>query len=197
MSIKAFRVAQEGNLLFDSNASTLDEMTRELPNGFYTTFSTLSHGTKVLGLHAHLQRLYIPAQKMGLNPAVDEAILRERIAVLVKENLPKESRVRLILTKDSGTIYIGIQYFEPLPEIIYSNGVHVITTELARQAPRLKDTGFISLSVSQREEIGKSVFEVLLTKNGKILEGMTSNFYGIIRKSLVTARHGILLCVTR
>jgi branched-chain amino acid aminotransferase len=197
MSIKAFQVTQKANLPLNSNASTLDEMTRELPQGFYTTFSTLSHGTKVLGFHAHLQRLYAPAQEMGLNPAVDESTLRGRIADLVKENLPKESRVRLILAKESGAIYIGIQYFEPLPEIIYSKGVKVITTELARKAPRVKDTGFISSSVSQREQIGNSVFEVLLTENGKILEGMTSNFYGITGKSLITAQRGILLGVTR
>ncbi len=197
MSIKTFRVAQAGNLPFDSNASTLDEMTRELPEGFYTTFSTLANGTKALGLHSHLQRLYMPAREIGLNPSVDETELRARIAGLAKENLPKESRVRLILAKHSGVIYIGIQYFEPISEIIYSNGVHVITTELSRRFPRIKDTGFITSSVSQRKEIGKNVFEVLLTKNGKILEGMTSNFYGIRGKSLLTARRGILLGVTR
>jgi len=197
MSIKAFQITQKETLRFNSNASTLDEMTRELPQGFYTTFSTLSQGTKVLGLRAHFQRLYVPARQMGLNPAVDELTLRARIAALVNDNLPKESRVRLILTKDLGAIYIGIQYFEPLPEIIYSKGIQVITTELAREAPRLKDTGFISTSLFQRSQLGRNVFEVLLTKNDKILEGMTSNFYGIEEKSLVTAQRGILLGVTR
>src|SRR5258706_1109846 len=97
MSIKAFRVAQAGNLPFDSNASTLDEMTRELPEGFYTTFSTLANGTKVLALHSHLQRLYVPARGIGLHPSVDETELRARIARPVKDNLPKQSRVSLIL----------------------------------------------------------------------------------------------------
>ena len=41
------------------------------------------------------------------------------------------------------------------------------------------------------------MFEILLTNNGKILEGMTSNFYAIKGKTLVTARSGILLGVTR
>jgi branched-chain amino acid aminotransferase len=130
-------------------------------------------------------------------PSVNEPTLRVRIAELAKANLPKESRIRLILTKDDGVIYVCLQPFEPLPKTIYENGVRVITTELARQTPRVKDTGFISSSINQRKQVGKDVFEVLLTRNGKMLEGMTSNFYVIKGKTLVTAQSGILLGVTR
>ena len=197
MSILEFKIEMAGNLPIQTRAKTLDEMTRHLPQGFYTTFSTLSHGTKVLGLHAHLQRLYVPALGQGLIPSIDEATLRTRIAELAKENLPKESRIRLILTKNDGAVYVGIQLFERIPKQIYENGVKVVTAELARQAPRIKDTGFISSSVEERKQLGRDVFEVLLTKHGHILEGMTSNFYTIKGKTLITAQDGILLGVTR
>jgi branched-chain amino acid aminotransferase len=94
-------------------------------------------------------------------------------------------------------IYIVIQPFHPLSKEIYENGVKVITSELSRQAPRVKDTGFISSSMAQRRKVDRHVFEVLLTKKGQILEGMTSNFYAIKGKTLITARRGILLGVTR
>ncbi len=197
MSINAFQITASGNIPIETRANTLDEMTRELPQGFYTTFSTLSHGTKAMGFHVHLQRLYVPAAQQGLAPSVDTLILRNRIAALAKVNLPKESRIRLILTKNDGMIYIAVQPFEPLSKEIYDNGVRVITTEMARQAPRVKDTGFISSSIDQRGQVGGDVFEVLLTKNGKILEGMTSNFYAVKDRTLITARYGILLGVTR
>jgi branched-chain amino acid aminotransferase len=197
MSILAFKIDMAGNLPIQTGAKTLDEMTQHLPQGFYTTFSTHSHGTKVLGLHTHLQRLYVPALEQGLIPSVDESTLRTRIAELAKLNLPKESRVRLILTKDDGAVYVGIQLFERLPKHIYEDGVKVVTAELVRQSPRIKDTGFISSSIEERKHVGRDVFEVLLTKNGKILEGMTSNFYAIKGKTLVTAQDGILLGVTR
>jgi branched-chain amino acid aminotransferase len=197
MNILAFKISQTGILPIQTQAKTLDEMTRELPQGFYTTFSTLSSGTKVLGFHSHLKRLYIPALEQGLEPSVDELSLRTRVAELAKINLPKESRIRLILTKIDGTVYIGIQPFEPLSKEVYENGVNVISTELARQAPRVKDTGFILSSIEQRKQLSRDVFEVLLTKNGKILEGMTSNFYAIKGKTLITAQDGILLGVTR
>jgi branched-chain amino acid aminotransferase len=197
MSLVAFQITSSENIPFQTQASTLDEMTRELPQGFYTTFSTLSHGKKVFGLKSHLERLYVPAMEQGIDPSVGELTLRNRIAEAAKVNLPKESRIRLILTKNDGMIYIGIQPFTPLSQEIYENGVKVITSELSRQSPRVKDTGFISSSIAQRGQISKDVFEVLLTKNGQILEGMTSNFYAIKGKTLVTANRGILLGVTR
>jgi branched-chain amino acid aminotransferase len=198
MSILIFKIDPSGNLQIRTQAKTLDEMTRELEQGFYTTFSTLSHGAKVLGFHAHLQRLYVPAMEQGLIPSVSEPILRIRIAELAKVNLPKESRVRLILAKNDGSIHVGIQPFMPIQESIYQNGVKVVSAELARQSPRVKDTGFITSSIDQRKQVGRDVFEVLLTRNGKILEGMTSNFYAIKKgKTLITAQSGILLGVTR
>ena len=197
VSIRTFQILRSGNRSLELHASTLDEMTRQLPEGYYTTFTTVSKGGKVAGLRAHLQRLYVPAAATGRHPAVDSATLRIRLAALVKENLPAESRVRLVLAKETAEIFLGIQPFEPLPDSVYFKGVDVISTELARTAPRIKDTAFIADSQIQRAELGRDVFEVLLTKNGLILEGMTSNFYGIRRKSLVTARRGVLLGVTR
>ena len=197
MSISTFQITSFGKIPIQTQADTLDKMTRELPQGFYTTFSTLSHATKVMGLRAHLRRLFIPAMQEGIAPAVSAEVLQIRIADLVKINLPSESRVRLILTKSDGNIYICLQPFERLSDQVYENGVNVITANMIRQDPRVKDTGFISSSIAQREQVGRDVFELLLAKDGKILEGMTSNFYAIKGKTLVTSRRGILLGVTR
>jgi len=197
MSILAFQIAKTGNIPFPTPASTLDELTRELPQGFYTTFSTLFNATKAMGLHRHLQRLYAPARERNLVPSVDERTLRSCLAEIVKINLPHESRARLILAKDTGKIYVGVQEFVPLPENVYQNGAHVVSASVARHDPRVKDTSFIVESATQRKLLSADVFEVLLTKNGKILEGMTSNFYAVKGNTLVTARRGILLGVTR
>lgn len=183
-----------------TNASSLDEATARLPIGFYTTFSTLAQGTRVLGLQAHLNRLYLPAKELILKPAVDENILRERIAELAKAALPHESRLRLILTRDDGGIFVVIQPFVPLSKDIYEHGAHVVTSEIARSDPRIKGTDFITKSAEQRKWIGSDVFEILLTDNGKILEGMTSNYYGV--KYVVASRQakqpptgrGLLTC---
>lgn len=197
MSIKGFQLTAQDAVPLDMSASTLDEMTGKLPQGFYTTFSTLARGTRVLGLQAHLDRLYVPAKELRLHPAVERQALQGQIARIVRENLPHESRVRLILTRDVGSIYAVVQPFMPPPKEIYKNGVHVITSPIVRSDPRIKATDFITRSAAQRKLVGGTVYEVLLTQAGNILEGMTSNFFAVKEKTLITARHGILLGVTR
>ncbi len=184
-------------IAIDVTASTLDGLTASLSDGFYTTFSTLSNGTRVLGLAAHLKRLYEPAQNLGLHPSVDSKKLRHYIAEIAGQNLPNESRLRLILTKDTGDVYVGVQPFIPVPESVYRMGVHVITREMARHDPRIKGTDFIAQSAEQRKLVKDDVYEILLVRNGGILEGMTSNFYAINGKTLITAQKGILLGITR
>jgi branched-subunit amino acid aminotransferase/4-amino-4-deoxychorismate lyase len=177
MTLEGFRITSSGLIPLDITASTLDGITVQLADGFYTTFSTLAGGTRVLGLQAHLDRLYVPARGLRLKPSADETTLRHHIADLVRRNLPNESRLRLILTKDTGDMFIGIQPFMPPPRYVYENGVHVVTAKLSRRDPRIKGTDFIAASAEQRKLVTGDVYEVLLTKNGKILEGMTSNFY--------------------
>lgn len=201
MPIKCFRLLSEALIPINSPASTLDLFTASVSDGFYSTFSTLSRGTRVLGLTAHLQRLYKPALEKNLKPSASEKFLRKQIAELSKDNLPNESRIRIILTKDTGDVYLAIQTFESLPESVYQNGVHVITSNIARHDPRIKGTDFITQSQEQRKLLNKDIFEILLTKDGKVSEGMTSNFYVVGARSsrpvLVTAQRGILLGVTR
>ena len=219
MTVALFEITLQKKNRISSNASTFDEATARLPQGFYTTFSTLAQGTRVLGLRAHLERLYGPAKEMGLHPSADERTIRREIAELAGTILPKEARIRLILTKETGKVYIAIQPLIPPSESVYKNGVHVITTEMARHDPRIKGTDFITQSTEQRKLVKGDVYEILLVHNGRILEGMTSNFYAVkyvvasrqAKQSLhwaeehrpsnegilITAQKGILLGVTR
>jgi len=196
MDIAFYRIKSNRIEEIKTPGSTFDGITASLPPGLYTTFSTLAHGTKVLGLSKHLQRLYLPS---AIKPPVPEAELRKHIAQLTKTNLPNESRVRLILIMESGEMYLAIQRFTPLAKSIYENGVHVITSDMARHNPQIKGTDFITQSLEQRKQLIGDVFEILLTKNGKILEGMTSNFYAVNHQPdvIITAKYGVLAGVTR
>lgn len=197
MTIKGFHLTAHKTIPLDTTASSLDGMTASLSDGFYTTFSTLAGGSRVLGLRAHLSRLYGPANEIHLHPSADEQTVRSTVAELVKENLPHESRVRLILTRDTGDVYIGIEAFAIPPASIYHNGVYVITSEVARHDPRIKGTDFISKSAEQRKLVKGDIYEILLVRSGEILEGMTSNFYAVQGRNLITSQKGILLGVTR
>ena len=176
--------------------SSLDALTRQLPQGYYSTFRTYDSGKCVLGLQAHLRRLYQPAILQKIVPSVPVTVLRQNLANLLQK-YPENARVRLVIT-EMGQIYIMLTALIPLPEEIYSIGVKVITADVQRQTPRLKSTSFISASKSTRSQIANSkIFEALLVHNHFILEGMTSNFFYIKDGNLGTARRDILLGVTR
>lgn len=202
-SIQAYQITSNGWHPISTTAHSADELTRQLPQGFYTTFRTLAGGTKVIGLTHHLSRLYQPAQEQAIQPDISVQNLRDSLRQLAEQSSPTESRIRVILTASSarndspGTVYAILEPFQPLSAETYLNGVHVVSLALDRDTPRLKSTSFIEQSQSARQLVHGSIFEVLLIRNGHISEGMTSNFFYVENGKLGTARKNILLGVTR
>ena len=194
--IDAYRITPDGSLPLKIQATTLDELTKQLAAGFYTTFRTFDNGERALGLKAHFRRLFLPDAEEGLIPDVAPATLRNQMAKIIK-TYQSELRIRLVLTLD-GKVYIAVTPLTPLPPEIYLRGVKVFTANVQRQRPRLKTTAFISASEDVRTKISSSAdFEALLVRNNRILEGMTSNFFYISDGMLGTAQKDILLGVTR
>lgn len=126
--------------------------------------------------------------------------LRVMLAELLKILAPDEARVRLILDTTSperGTLYVLAQPIVALPEEVYRNGVRVALSSLHREKPNLKQTAFIFQSSDERRGIREGVFEILLTRRNRILEGMTSNFFYVRNGTLYTAKYGVLTGITR
>jgi branched-chain amino acid aminotransferase len=214
MALSIYRLDGTRTFSLRIKGTTPDEISRRLPHGLYTTFKTNNNGTRVLGLSRHLDRLYDPAKAEGVRPSASQTDLRQALSVLAQKYVPGESRFRVILITADGVVVIIHQPFPPISANIYKKGVKAITSDLVRNDPRRKDLKFIGESQSERSRVGKDVYEVLLTKNRRIYEGMTSNFY-IVKygargeatpdaltsrdqgATLVTARDGILLGVTR
>ena len=176
-----------------------NSITKKLPSGLYTTFRTFAERTKVIGLSAHLARLYQPAKAQGLVIVRTQRELRQILAQLLNSMRTDEARFRIVLdtTSEPGTLHVMTQPFQILSEKLYHEGVHVVLSASSRDEPRLKKTQFISSSASERERIRGDVFEILLTRRGRILEGMTSNFFYVCGETLGTAARGVLHGVTR
>jgi branched-chain amino acid aminotransferase len=128
-----------------------------------------------------------------------------------------------VLETKQRQVYVAIEPLKLLPPDVYEKGVRVETTSIQRINPREKSTAFISASNEERNHIAQArIFEALLVKDGKILEGMTSNFFYVLRapenhrdysersersvraqskrtqrETLYTAQKNILLGVTR
>ena len=191
--IQAWQIKPTQNRSLPLGAASLDALTRQLPEGYYSTFRTFDGCRRVLGLKDHLRRLYDPVD----TPEVSESFLRRQLLALLEPYRPDEARVRLIMTR-SGDVYLASEPLQRLPPEVYEAGVRVETTDLHRDHPRLKSTAFISASEAERKHIAQEgIFEALLGKEGKILEGMTSNFFYVKNGILLTAPRGILLGITR
>jgi len=207
---QAWQITPTQNIKLPLEASSLDEFTRQLPAGYYSTFRTFNGCTQVLGLSAHLRRLYEPVPA----PEVSESPLRRQLLALLEPYRPDEARTRMMMTRQ-GQAFIAIELLKALPQEVYEKGVRAETTEIRRETPRLKSTAFITASDFERKHIAQEgIFEALLVKNGQILEGMTSNFFyvkhpraartgapGAVQPKrgaiLYTAQDDILLGITR
>jgi branched-chain amino acid aminotransferase len=182
------------------DAPDFDAITTELPSGLYTTFRTYAGRTRVIGLRSHLERLYLPAKAQAIVPTVRrQDDFRHLLADLLLRVEAPEARVRLILdtTVEQGTLYVLLAPLQLPPDEIYQDGVHLETSRTSREKPSLKRTSFIQESALERKRLGAGTFEILLIDKGRILEGMTSNFFYVRDGMLCTAGRGVLIGVTR
>ncbi|PWH13006.1 MAG: hypothetical protein DDG60_11375 [Anaerolineae bacterium] len=198
--LKVYALTPDLHEIALSDVSALDAVSRQLPQGLYSTFRTYAGRRKVLGLEMHLDRLYAPLPALGIralsSPAGLRAALREVLAAFPAE----EARVRVTLstTQEAGTLFLALEPLRAPDETVYQHGVRVMFAPVERKTPRLKTTAFIGESEAARAFLQQSgAYEALMTRNGKILEGLTSNFYAVRAGTIFTAREGILLGVTR
>jgi branched-subunit amino acid aminotransferase/4-amino-4-deoxychorismate lyase len=198
--ILVYKISRSETDPLDFDLPDFDAITTELPPGLYTTFRTYAGRTKVLGLRSHLERLYLPAKAQGIVPTVRRPDdFRQVLFELLSRFDTPEARVRLILDSsvEPGTMYILLQALRTLPDAVYENGVHLEISRSSREKPSLKRTTFINETTLERRRIGGEIFELLLTDKGRILEGMTSNFFYVRDEVLCTAGRGVLIGVTR
>ena len=198
--IRVYKITRSGIEEVDFDLPDFDSITMALPSGLYTTFRTYAGRTKVIGLRSHLERLYLPAKAQGIVPAIRRAsAFREVIAELLIPMDAPEARLRLILdtSVDPGNLYVLLQPMPTLPAEIYAKGIRVDISKTSRDKPSLKQTTYISESAFDRTRVGGEVFEILLSNKGRVLEGMTSNFFYVRDGVLCTAGRGVLIGVTR
>jgi branched-chain amino acid aminotransferase len=198
--IQVYKISRSETDPLDFDLPDFDAITTELPPGLYTTFRTYAGRTKVVGLHSHLERLYLPAKAQGIVPTVRRSDdFRQVLFELLSRFDAPEARVRLILDSsvEPGAMYVLLQALRTLPDDVYQNGVHLEISRSSREKPSLKRTTFINETTLERKRIGGEIFELLLTDKGRILEGMTSNFFYVRDDVLCTAGRGVLIGVTR
>ena len=178
---------------------TIAETSKYTPVGAYTSFRTYdSFG--VLRLTKHLDRLEETAKLAGFTIKLDRGSLIETLIALLAVSRSEEKKIRITidLEKNIGDIYIAMEPLKvPAPEK-YAQGILCRTAEAHRDNPKAKLSNFLSRAENIRGQEQGEFDEILMfTAEGNLLEGLSSNFYGIIGDTICTAEEGVLSGTTR
>lgn len=178
----------------------LDQAAIELPGGAYTTLRTFDR-FKVLRLGDHVHRLEETARW------VDQPVHLDRVGLQIglrnaATDFPGDQDLRMRIIVDlelrPGEVYIAVVRLKtPSPED-YQFGVYTVICDLQRQLPRAKLTRFIARAGTIRRALPPGVNEALLVDSqGRLLEGLSSNFFAVRAGQLWTAGEGVLLGTSR
>ena len=190
-------------------AQTAKAWLQASPSGAYTTART--HAGKVFEWSAHVQRTADTVGQMApvgdAVDLVDPANLRRRLdgaagAVVDAYRAThgsEELKLTFLVSWDDAGAATVAAHASPLPPLP-SKPVRVET----RGAPRANAAAKDSAWVSARAPLEKlqaaahaPINELLLSDEGKILEGSQTNFYAIVDGKVVTAGEGILMGTVR
>ncbi|MBO9308856.1 MAG: aminotransferase class IV [Chloroflexi bacterium] len=166
------------------------------PEGVYTITRTFNRD-HVLMLDEHLDRLEESARLENIPLRLDRAALRAALRTLIERGGYPESRFRITVPRARPDhLYLSVEPFTPLPAELIQQGVRVATVPLARRNPAAKTTDW--MSQRKAAALPEGVYEgVLVSPDGLLLEGLSSNFYAVMGGVLRTAGEGVLSGIAR
>ncbi len=177
---------------------SLTEAVTHEPRGVYTVARTF-HGDHALLLDAHLDRLEESARLVGIPLTLDRARLRSALRDLLHRAGYPEAKFRITVPRDEpDRVYLALELYQPVPGDVLKHGAHVATLPLVRENPVAKMTDWMTTRQSAVKNLPPGVYEgVLVSGDGRLLEGLSSNFYGVLHGVLRTAGDGVLAGITR
>jgi branched-chain amino acid aminotransferase len=174
---------------------SLATSSRDLPAGAYTTLRTYG-GRGVVRLDQHVGRLAESVALQGRPDALDAAAVRRAVTEVLDATGHPESRLRLTFAPPR--LFVAIEPFSPHPARLYEEGVACVTLDIRRENPHAKDTRFLATAQEAYGRLPEGVEEgLLVTHEGEILEGLSSNFFAVVDGALRTEEERVLIGVTR
>ena len=165
-----------------------------LPEGSYTTLRTYGRNG-VVRLGRHVQRLVESLPSSRPMPLAEGAV-RAAIGYVLRETGHDESRLRVTFAPPR--LFVSVEPFMPPDPVMQQTGVACMTMEIARDRPEAKDTRFLITAHTAYSTMPAMIHEGLLVSEGDaILEGLSSNFFGIAGGRLHTEDTRVLAGVTR
>ena len=183
---------QELNLVNDFES--IDEFVLSLPIGVYTTLRTVGKN-KIFQLKYHLQRLKesFSLSKSQFPYNIDE--IRNPLHLLLDNFFENELRIRIFIPIEQNNIcyFIFEDLIVPNP-LAYKIGVNVGINKLIRRNPKAKLTSFIQNSKEIKYYCKKHNLEesIIVNEKNELLEGLTSNFFAVMKNKIYTADKEVL-----
>jgi len=194
LRVATYEATAEGLRLLGRHPS-LSASSAELPQGAYTTLRTYG-GRGVVRLDQHRRRLEDSVTAEARPAAIDPDFLRRALRQALDAGGHAESRLRA--TFSPPRLFVAVEPFRPLPGQLYEEGVACTTVLLRRENPHAKDTRFIATAQDAYERLPPGVEEgLILGEDGAVLEGLSSNFFGVVDGLLRTEEDRALGGVTR
>jgi branched-chain amino acid aminotransferase len=189
-----FEVESEG-LRHLADAKSLQALAAGLPDGAYTTLRTFGRD-RVVRLGQHVARLNESAALAGTAGSLAEDDVRRGIALALRTTGFDSSRLRLTFAPPR--LFVGIEPFVALPENLYREGVACATVPLHRSNPHAKDTRFAAEATTAYRSLPVGIHEgLMVAPDGALLEGLSSNVFGLLGGAVRTEEERALLGVTR
>jgi branched-subunit amino acid aminotransferase/4-amino-4-deoxychorismate lyase len=204
--------APGGELLLLAQGAALAAAVEGLPEGVYTAFRTFG-GARFVGLDQHLARTQRSMDLLGWTSALDEQCLRSSlnraaaqwVSAAAQSGSAPDTKIRVHVVRDPvaigavrARVFLLLTPLQEVPPAFLREGVGLeLAPELRRERPRVKTTDFMRLRRPRPLERQDAFDHLLVDDRGGILEGSSSNFYGVVAGSVWTRNEGVLEGITR
>ena len=168
------------------------------PEGVYTVARTYSR-IRAIGLKAHIDRLEESAGLSGLSLTLDRVRLRAGLRSLLHQTGYPETRFRITIPfGEPGSVLLAAEPLKPVPDVLRREGVSTATCFISRPVPRAKLNAWLAQRKAIRESLPSGCYEgIILTEDGHLKEGLSSNIYVVLQGRLHTAEEEVLHGITR
>lgn len=189
----------------EEDLAKLDDFphSEEFVSAVYTTIRTYqrSSGTaKYLNLSDHIKRLTNSLLIENISWTIHPEVLKSALKEAEKRSaFPGELRIKIIVVPyPKPYSYLVFESLTTPGLESYTEGLDVVTTQYVRNAPEVKAYAFVKKQEEIRSQINSQIEEVLMVNTeGEILEGLSSNFFGVIDSKIFTAEKQVLEGITR
>ncbi len=169
----------------------------------------ITYNRRPFYLTEHVARLEKSASEIGLQLQHSNSQMCEIVEETIKRNdHHAESNIRIVYTggispdgvtpQGNGILMVMVTPKLELPDWWYTDGAAVATVDMERFIPTSKSTNYLNAVFAQQLAKKQGGIEAIyVDRKNRVLEGTTTNIFGVKGSTLVTPPDGILPGITR